>query len=196
MSKTKTDKSKLNLFDTVKNKNNKIDTTNDIALYNKNSKTSVVYKGDGSMSSSNGYFAQYKNDKESGVATEISLQSNTITVQKDVVAKDISVNFHKLNSQLYELTNMKQVMDTSIGNLTMMGTVLVKTYEPTLKKWVLMRRQVRMPVFSNLLDSAVVDDRLDLDLTDSYDKLIKYKIKLNNKDNKDNRDNKNNKDNK
>ena len=148
------------------------------------------------MSSSNGYFAQYKNDKESGVATEISLQSNTITVQKDVVAKDISVNFHKLNSQLYELTNMKQVMDTSIGNLTMMGTVLVKTYEPTLKKWVLMRRQVRMPVFSNLLDSAVVDDRLDLDLTDSYDKLIKYKIKLNNKDNKDNKDNKNNKDNK
>ena len=53
-----------------------------------------------------------------------------------------------------------------------------------------------MPVFSNLLDSAVVDDRLDLDLTDSYDKLIKYKIKLNNKDNKDNKDNKNNKDNK
>ena len=142
------------------------------------------------MSSSNGYFAQYKNDKESGVATEISLQSNTITVQKDVVAKDISVNFHKLNSQLYELTNMKQVMDTSIGNLTMMGTVLVKTYEPTLKKWVLMRRQVRIPVFSNLLDSAVVDDRLDLDLTDSYDKLVKYKIKLNNKDNKDNKDNK------
>ena len=77
---------------------------------------------------------------------------------------------------------MKQVMNTSIGNLTMMGTVLVKTYEPTLKKWVLMRRQVRMPVFSNLLDSAVVDDRLDLDLSNSYDQLIKYKIDLSNND--------------
>ena len=95
------------------------------------------------------------------------------------------INFHKLNSQLYELTNMKQVMGTAIGDLTMMGTVLVKTYEPTLKKWVLMRRQVRIPVFSNLMDSAVIDDKLDLDITDSYDKLIEYKINLDSdKDNK------------
>ena len=109
-------------------------------------------------------------------------KNHTITVQKDIVAKDVSINCHKLNSQLYELTNMKQVMNTSIGNLTMMGTVLVKTYEPTLKKWVLMRRQVRIPIFSNLLDSAVVDDRLDLDLSNSYDQLIKYKIDLSNND--------------
>lgn len=186
MANKDTEKSKLNLFDIVQKKSNKIDPSKDIALYNKNSKLSVVYKGDGSMSTSNGFFAQYKNDSESGVATEISLQSNTITVQKDIVAKDISINCHKLNSQLYELTNMKQVMDTSIGNLTMMGTVLVKTYEPTLKKWVLMRRQVRIPIFSNLLDSAVVDDRLDLDLSDSYDQLIKYKIELDNEDNNEN----------
>lgn len=182
MANSKTEKSKLNLFDIVQKKSNKIDPSKDIALYNKNSKLSVVYKADGSMSTSNGFFAQYKNDSESGVATEISLQSNTITVQKDIVTKDLSINCHKFNSQLYELTNMKQVMNTSIGNLTMMGTVLVKTYEPTLKKWVLMRRQVRMPVFSNLLDSAVVDDRLDLDLSNSYDQLIKYKIDLSNND--------------
>lgn len=180
MANSKTEKSKLNLFDVVQKKSNKIDPAKDISLYNKNSKLSVTYKADGSSSISNGFYAQYKNDSESGVATEISLQSNTITVQKDIVAKDISINCHKFNSQMYELTNMKQVMDTSIGNLTIMGTVLVKTYEPTLKKWVLMRRQVRMPMFSNLLDSAVVDDRLDLDLSDSYDQLIKYKIDLSN----------------
>lgn len=181
------EKSKYNLFDVIKNRHNKIDTEEDVGFYNSSSKTAVIYKGDGSSTNSNGYFTQYKTDKESGVASEISLQSNTITVQKDIVAKDISVNFHKLNSQLYELTNMKEVMGTSIGNLTMMGTVLVKTYEPTLKKWVLIRRQVRIPIFSNLMDSAVIDDKLDLDITDAYDKLIDYKIELNKKD-KDKKD--------
>lgn len=172
---TKND-SKLDLFDKVQKKTTTIDTKKDVGFVNKNSKTTIVYREDGTTSQSNGKYAQYKTDGESGVATEISLQSNTITVQKDLVAKDISVNFHKLNSQLYELTNMKQVMDTSIGNLTMMGTVLVKTYEPTLGKWVLMRRQVRIPIFSNLLDTAVIDDRLDLDLSEVYDDILKYKI--------------------
>ena len=185
MAKKDTETSKYNLFDVIQNKNKTIDTKKDVGFYNKTSKASVVYKGDGSTTNANGFYAQYKNDQESGVATELSLQSNTITVQKDIVAKDIAINFHKLNSQLYELTNMKQVMGTAIGNLTMMGTVLVKTYEPTLKKWVLMRRQVRIPVFSNLMDSAVVDDKLDLDITDSYNKLIEYKINLDSdKDNK------------
>lgn len=126
--------SRYNLFQDIQKKGNTIDATKDVGFVNKESKNTVVYKGDGATANSNGLYAQIKTDKESGVITEMSLQSNTITVQKDILANDISINYHKLNSQLYELTNMKDVMDTSIGNLTMMGTVLVKTYEPTLKK--------------------------------------------------------------
>ena len=176
MAKKDTETSKYNLFDVIQNKNKTIDTKKDVGFYNKTSKASVVYKGDGSTTNANGFYAQYKNDQESGVATELSLQSNTITVQKDIVAKDIAINFHKLNSQLYELTNMKQVMGTAIGNLTMMGTVLVKTWEPSLKKWVLIRRQVRIPVFSNILDPYAIDENIGLDLDEAYDSIADYKI--------------------
>lgn len=173
--------SRYDLFNKVQKKSKSMDSTQDIGFINKDSKNTIIYKGDGSTTNANGLYAQYKTDKESGVATEISLQSNTITVQKDIIANDISINYHKLNSQLYELTNMKQVMDTSIGNLTMMGTVLVKTYEPTLKKWVLMRRQVRIPIFSNLLDSVAIDDKYNLNISDTLNDSLQYKIDKNNK---------------
>ena len=104
------------------------------------------------------------------------LKEHNTNVQKEIIAKEESINYHKLKSQLYELTNMKQVMDTSIGNLTMMGTVLVKTYEPTLKKWVLMRRQVRLPVFSNLLEPVHVEEKLEIDISDTLKDALTYKI--------------------
>ena len=167
--------SRYDLFQKTQKKTSSIDATRDVGFINKKSKAGVIYKGDGSTANANGLFSQQINDNN-GIITEMSLQSNTITVQKDIIANDVSLNYHKLNSQLYELTNMKQVMDTSIGNLTMMGTVLVKTYEPTLKKWVLMRRQVRLPVFSNLLEPVHVDEKLEIDISDTLKDALTYKI--------------------
>ena len=69
----------------------------------------------------------------------------------------------------------------------MAGTVLVKTYEPTLKKWVLMRRPVRIPIFSNLLDAYAIDDLLDVDLAETYDDIADYKINRDNSNGKSNK---------
>lgn len=135
---------------------------------------SFVLKENGAAVQASGMYAQHIVDKDTGTITDYSFKSNTNTVQKSIVANDISLNNHKLNSQLYELTNMKNVMGTAIGNLTVAGTVLVKTYEPNLKKYVFIRRQIRVPIFSNLLDSYKIDDRLDL--KDSNE-IYKYKIK-------------------
>ena len=76
-------------------------TATDKGVINKNSGSSSVMKENGAYNVASGQYTQYKQDPESGVATEMSLHSNTITVQKDIVANDISVNYHKLNSQLY-----------------------------------------------------------------------------------------------
>lgn len=44
-----------------------------------------------------------------------------------------------------------------------------------------MRRQVRIPIFSNLLDSVTIDEKYNLsDISDSFDDTLNYKI---NKDN-------------
>ena len=79
-----------------------------------------------------------------------------------------------MNSYLYEITNMKKLKETAIGNFTVSGTVLVKTYDESLDKWVLIRRQVRVPMFSNLLDPYVIDERLNV--PDSSTSIYRYKI--------------------
>ena len=97
---------------------------------------------------------QYKMKYSEGQATEISMQSNTITNRKNIVTDEIIINNHKLNPQLWQYTNYKRLYDdptSAIGALTVNATVLVKTWEPTLEKWVLIRRPIRTPLFSNVL---------------------------------------------
>lgn len=109
---------------------------------------------------------QYKLQYACGHATEISLESNTITNRKNIIADEIIINKHKLNNQLYELTNMKRYINDpnqAIGNLTMYGTVLVKAWESTLEKWVLIRRTIRTPIFSNMLNLAACPTGMDIE---------------------------------
>lgn len=167
--------SKDNIFEKAVSQSEKAN-TNSSKGFISDSGSSMIYDKEGNVNLSSGNYTQYKHNSKAGSATEISLHSNTITVQKDIVTNDLAINYHKLNSQLYELTNMKEVMDTSIGNLTMMGTVLVKVWEPTLQKWVLIRRQVRMPVFSNILDPYAIDKNIELDIDEAYDSIADYKI--------------------
>ena len=170
--------SKKNLFDEVVAKSQRASRQTDKSIINKNSGTNITAKSDGSVHMTSGIYAQYKTDKDSGVATEISLQSNTVTVQKDIIANDLTLNRHKLNSQLYEFTNFKNNAGTIMGNMMMDATILVKAWEPTLQEYVLIRRPARFPVFGNLLDSYVVDERLDVYVDLSKD-LTNYKANLN-----------------
>lgn len=60
-----------------------------------------------------------------------------------------------------------------------MGTVLVKAWEPTLKKYVLIRRQMRTPMFSNVLDAYKLSEQLEVDASVSKD-IAEYKIEKEN----------------
>lgn len=170
---------KENLFNETASAVKRASRQKDQSVINKNSGANITVKGDGSANMVSGIYAQYKTDKNSGVATEISLQSNTITVQKDITANDITINRHKLNSQLYELTNFKNNCGTIMGNMMMEATILVKCWEPTLEEFVLIRRPVRFPVFGNLLDAYVVDERLDV-YVDMSEDITNYRNNLNN----------------
>ena len=80
-----------------------------------------------------------------------------------------------MNPALYELSDMRKTNvneNTAIGNLTMFSTVLVKAWEPTLKKWVLIRRLARMPLFSTMLNLPDAPEDLSID-TNISDEILK-----------------------
>lgn len=169
---------KANLFNESVKKTARATLGKDMGVINSKSKTSLVNKANGTTVMNSGIYAQYKCDKESGVATEISLQSITKTVQRELSTSDLIINRHKLNSQLYEFTNLKANKKTVMGNLTMDATILVKAWEPTLEQYVLIRRPARFPVFGNLLDAYAIDDRLKVEGVFDED-LLEYKRNLN-----------------
>ena len=150
----------------------------DMGVINPKTKTSLINKANGTTIMNSGIYAQFKCDKESGVISEFSLQSITNTVQRELTTSDLIINRHKLNTQLFEFTNMKANMDTVMGNLGMSATVLVKVWEPNLEQYVLIRRPARFPVFGNLLDAYIVDPRLGINDTMATT-LFEYKTQIN-----------------
>ena len=75
---------------------------------------------------------------------------------------------------LYEITNIKKLQDTAIGNFPATRTVSVKTHAPNLEKHLSLRRQVRVPMFSNVLNPYAIDERLSIPT--EGDTIYSYKI--------------------
>ena len=150
-----------------------VDAGVDKGVIGKDGATSIV-KSNNVMVNSAGMYTQRIANGDVGNITDESLQHNIKTVRANISCSDLIVNNHKMNSYLYEITNMKKLKGTAIGNFTVSGTVLVKTYDKNIDKWVLIRRQVRVPMFSNLLDPYVIDERLDV--PDGSTSIYRYKI--------------------
>ena len=168
---------KENLFNTsVKTKNAK--PTVDVGFINKESGTTMTIKESGTATMNSGIYAQYKCDKDSGVTTEVAMQSISNTVQRELTLCDLIINRHKFNTQLIEFTNLVSNMETIMGDLTVNSTILVKAWEPTLEQFVLIRRPARFSVFGNLLDAYTIDDRLAIK-EDYNEDLLEYKRNLN-----------------
>lgn len=130
------------------------DNSVDRGIINKSNGSSILIRESGDITLSPNITTQQKYTAN-GHAIEQSIESETITVRKKLDADEVILNNHKLNPALYELTDMKVALDNNtvaIGNLTLNTTVLVKAWEPTLKKWVLIRRPARMPMFSPVLN--------------------------------------------
>lgn len=154
------------LIDKLKRRSSTPDRQKDKGVVNSETGSSVTINKQGNVTIAASNNVQYKMNYASGLAREISLQSDTITNRKRIKADEIVVNQHKLNPQFYELTDMKELYydpNYAIGNLTINSTVLVKSWEPNLEKWVLIRRPIRTPLFFNELDLPRAPQDMDLD---------------------------------
>jgi hypothetical protein len=129
---------------------------------------SSVAVRDGNINIAANQYTQTKYDTN-GTIEDISFQRVIEANRLNMNTDEIIVNNHIFNNKLYELTDLKQVTTSTlttgiVGNFCMFGTVLVKAWEPDLKRYVFIRRPVRMPMFS----PAVSPDKVmsGVDLTD------------------------------
>lgn len=157
------------------------DNTVDRGIINKENGSSILIRENGDISISPSVIAQQKYTAN-GHAIEQSIESETITVRKKIEADEVILNNHKLNPALYELTDMRVALNNetvAIGNLTLNTTVLVKAWEPTLQKWVLIRRPARMPMFSPVLNLADSPEQMSIssDISEEVLKMTKGGMK-------------------
>ena len=144
---------------------------------------SVAVKENGEVAISSGKSSHFKILPSGNVYSE-SYQEEIKTNIYRLEADDIIINNHKLNNKLYELADFKNVLngyDTTpriAGGLTMLGTVLVKTWEPNLKRYVLMRRQVNIPMFSPSIGGTEVEPGLKITPSTSTIKEMVDKINM------------------
>ena len=155
---------KADLYNDNKAKYNKADIADDNGFVNQNTDSSVVSKSDGNNVMAAGKYAQIKMDKETGSIVTHSIQNKETAVIKELEAVDININRHKFNNQLIELTDFRNVNGNTMGSMMMDGTVLVKTWEHTLQKWVLIRRPISTTMFSNRLNLATTPEQMEVDL--------------------------------
>lgn len=135
-------------------------------MINKKTHSSIAIRQNGQINLAADFYAQYKINP-GGKITEQSLESTVITNRRSIIADDVLINEHKLNPYLYELTNMKKLESPYnekiiAGNLCMAGSVLVKAWESDLHRYVLIRRPVRLPVFSPILNVPEINEGLGI----------------------------------
>ena len=163
-----------NLLSEAKERAEYMDDTNDKGIVNDSTGSSVLVRENGDITLTSSLMSQYK-VTASGHTIEESMESHTRTVRKVIEADEIVINNHKLNPALYELSDMRNLFgyqDISIGNLTVNTTVLVKAWENTLQKWVLIRRPARIPLFSPVLNLPDCPENMNVD-TDIKDEILK-----------------------
>lgn len=151
-----------NLLNEIKDKVKYCDNVVDKGIVNSKNGSSVLIRENGDISTASSLLSQYRNTSD-GHTIEQTIESITEAVRRRLSVDEIVINDHKLNPALYELSDMKVLFGDktqAIGNLTLCTTVLVKAWEPTLKKWVLIRRPARTYAFSPVINLANTPENL------------------------------------
>lgn len=128
-------------------------------------KASFVMRDNGDINTTASKLSQSKLSA-GGASTDLSTQDVTITNTKKISADEIILNNHKFNNMLYEYTDLKQVHNNEhklITGLALETTVLTKSWEPDLGKYVMIRRPARFAMFSPELNLADVPENLSID---------------------------------
>ena len=155
---------KANLFNDVKNKTGQADLDGDVGFINPKSHSSIVIRDSGDINISIDEYTQVKLDKNPSAVIQNSLSSTTNAVTQEHNFNDLIFNKHKFNNQLIDLTDFREVNGNILGHIMLNGTILVKTWEPNLQKWVLIRRPISTAMFSNRLNLPNSPEQLELDL--------------------------------
>lgn len=150
----------------LENKAKNLNRMTEKGLINESIGSSAIVRDNGQINLTASTSSQYKLNPN-GQSMEQTLESNTISVRKNFSVNELIINNHKLNPDLYELTDFKTRdilpgQDVIIGNLCVCGSVLVKAWEPNLKRYVLIRRPVRVPMFSNKLNTPSINSGLNI----------------------------------
>ena len=151
---------------TLQDKAMNISRMNEQGIINEKTGAAVVVRDDGQINMSSSKHAQYKLSP-GGRASEVSMESITMTNRKKFVVDDFVINEHKLNPQLWEYRDFRTAklltnQDAVVGGLCMMGSVLVKAWEPHLNRYVLIRRPWMGPVFGTTLNVAEINPALEI----------------------------------
>ena len=131
-------------------KQEKLDKTTEQGFVNENNGASIVLRNDGAI----GLAASEQSQihlSPGGQIVQVSYENRVVANRQVVETDDLVVNGHKLNSFVYEAADLRQVLHndkTAIGGFNVIGTVMVKAWEPDLKRYVMIRRLVRTPLFS------------------------------------------------
>lgn len=166
------------LIQQVQEDTERLDRTKDKGIINQESGAGFSLRDNGDVAMISSEYSQY-HLSSNGIATETNLQSNLITNTRNLRIDNLAINRHRMNPALWELTDFKQIDGSNskvVGNLNMTGTVLVKAWEPTLGKYVLIRRPMRMPIFSTTLDIPDTPDIMGVESSIGKD-LMEYLIK-------------------
>lgn len=136
----------------------------ELGLFNEES--FMIMKKDGSITISSDKTNEQRIDADKQIS--VSTEKEEIVNRKNLTLDDLTMNNQKFNMQLLELSDTKVLFDNqndSIGNLNVSGTVLVKTWDLNLKRYVLTRRTIRTPLFSAKLNNPEVLEELDIDVS-------------------------------
>jgi len=160
---------------------NKISRSEERSLSNSNG--SISLRDNGQINISSGNYSQIK-ASPNGTIEDISFQHVSKSNRRKIEVDDLIINNHKLNNKIYEMADFKSVLNTEYdasaavaGAITMLGTVLVKAWEPNLKRYVLIRRLINMPLFSPSLGN--VDVHPGLKITPNASKIKSMQETLN-----------------
>lgn len=108
-----------------------------------------------------------KVDGNSNQHIRTSFEEKVVTNKWSLITDEANINGHKINPRLWEYTDFKQYEDQLknkhiVGNFRISGTVLVKAWDHQLKRYMLIRRPARMPMFANLLNVPEINANLEI----------------------------------
>lgn len=134
---------------------------NDWAM--KRGTASIVIKENASVGISTGNDTKFSVDNSAinSISHTHRIKANRIYLDFD----EIIFNGHKLNNRIFELADFRELSDdpgSVIGDFMVKGTVLVKSWEPNLGRYVLIRRDIIMPLFGKNTTLVEIADGLKL----------------------------------